>query len=466
MGFQLSFEKLLLLMVLLSIWFVVLLLEKIMPHQSAAMLVLCMMITYGILIFLASLHHRRKMARSEQSQSAAASLPASSYHPFVSIVVPAHNEAAVIAETVKNLLALDYDNCELWVMDDRSSDGTADVLKRLAQEYPPGRFHYFVRPETALPGKSAVLNDALEKVQGEVIAVFDADGRVKPDFLTHVIPFLAEPGIGALQVRKAIANSGTNLLTRCQHHEYLLDAYVQTGRDIIHGAVELRGNGQLIKRAALESVGGWTEETITDDLDLSTKLHLAGWDIRFLADATVEEEGIIRFKPLLKQRRRWAEGSLKRYLEYSVQMFTSPYISYRATMDMLAYFMKFLFPIWVATDFSLQILNLLAGEWPNHLISSLIVLPAMGVFFVSGLFLSIRHHERANPLQSLVWSVETAIYMLIIWVPVVMWITAKVLLSKDEGPLNWGKTEHLGTQAHIRASRLERLKSLLQRSGN
>lgn len=458
-GIQISLEKVILMALLLFIWVSVLVLEKYMPHQSAAIFVLMLIVLYGALIGAAHFHHRRKQAKGQGLYQ----LPTSDYHPYVSVVVPAHNEATVIADTVKNLMRLDYDRYDLWIFDDRSTDGTADVLAQLAKEY-PGRFRYVVRHPEALPGKSAVLNDALEQVDGEVIVVFDADARVQPDFLTRAVPYLAEPGVGAVQARKVIDNAGCNLLTRCQYNEYLLDSHFQTGRDIIRGAVELRGNGQLVKRVALQSVGGWTEDTITDDLDLSTKLHLAGWDIRFINDVTVHEEGILHFKPLLRQRRRWAEGSLKRYLEYAPLMVTSPHVSQRALMDMLAYFLEFLFPLWVGVDAMVQVLNLFWGEWPTHFTSSLIVFPGLVIFFVSGLYLAIRHYDRAGIGRSLVHAVETAIFLMVVWVPVVMWITFKVLVTKDEGPLNWGKTEHLGTQAEVvKASRLERIKQFIQR---
>lgn len=457
---HISFEKVLLLMVLVSIWSTVLVLEKLMPHHSAAVLILVFMMFYSMLIFIANLHHRRKLAKGIITTP-----DLSDYNPSVSIIIPAHNESSVISETVKNLMAIDYDNYDLLVIDDRSTDNTFAILEQLSHEFTgSSRFNYFRRNESAMPGKSAVLNDAMELANGEIIAVFDADGRVSPDFLKKTIPYMLDPDTGAIQVRKHIINSKVNLLTRCQHHEYLLDAHFQTGRNIIKGAVELRGNGQLIKRNAVQSVGGWNEDTVTDDLDLSTKLHLAGWDIRFIGDISVEEEGIISFKPLLRQRKRWAEGSLKRYLEHFVAIFTSPYASYRATLDMLAYFLKFLFPVWVTADVFFQLLNLALGEWPNHLISSLIMLPAVGIFFLSGLFVTIYQYERPGILKSFLWAVESAIYMLIVWVPVVMWIILKILLTRDEGPLNWGKTEHLGTQpVAVKLSRLRRLKNMLQK---
>ena len=78
----------------------------------------------------------------------------------------------------------------------------------------------------------------------------------------------------------------------------------------------MRGNGQFMRRTALESCGGWNEETITDDLDLTVRLHLDQWDIEFLAFPAVSEEGVTNARALWHQRNRWAEGGYQRYLDY------------------------------------------------------------------------------------------------------------------------------------------------------
>lgn len=127
--------------------------------------------------------------------------------------------------------------------------------------------------------------------KGEAILVFDADATVEPDFLKKLIPELEPKDVGAVQARKVIRNKNYNLLTRCQNNEYTMDTHFQVGRDSVKGAVELRGNGELIKREAVEDIGGWNNYTITDDLDMSTRLHIKGWNIRILSEAIVYEEG-------------------------------------------------------------------------------------------------------------------------------------------------------------------------------
>jgi 1,2-diacylglycerol 3-beta-glucosyltransferase len=287
------------------------------------------------------------------------------------------------------------------------------------------------------------LNDARQRVpHAEVLAIFDADAVVDSSFLNQLVPFLADDRVGAVQARKVMFNAGQNLLTRCQQYEYCMDAHFQSGRDVVHGAVELRGNGQLVKARALDDVGGWNEATVTDDLDLSTQLHLAGWDVRFARKVIVQEEAVPRFLPLLRQRRRWAEGSLVRYLTYAGRLLTSPHVSLRATVDMIAWFTQFLMPFWLLLDY-MMLGDALRGGYADsiHLISALLLLPLLSIFFTTSLLIGIRRFEPLSWWQALQWSCITGTYMTVVWVPIVFWVMLRILFRRHQG-LDWGKTAH------------------------
>lgn len=237
-------------------------------------------------------------------------------YPYISLLVAAKNEEAVIASLVKDLCSLDYpkDRYDLWFVDDNSTDRTPEVLAQLAKEYP--QLHIVRRAANAGGGKSGALNEVWEQTQGEIIAVFDADAQVPKELLRRVAPLFERETVGAVQVRKAIANSMTNLWTRGQTAEMAFDSYVQQQRIAIGGIGELRGNGQFVRRTALEHCGGWNEETITDDLDLTLRLHISRWDIDLLMTPPVGEEGVTTSTALWHQRNRWAEGGYQRYLDY------------------------------------------------------------------------------------------------------------------------------------------------------
>lgn len=156
------------------------------------------------------------------------------YKPFVTVMIPAHNEETVITNTVENILQMNYSNFDVIVIDDRSTDNTASVIKNLEQKYE--KVTALIRSKDAFPGKSAVLNDAFKIAKGEAILVFDADATVEPDFLSKLIPYLEPKDVGAVQARKVIRNKNQNLLTRCQNNEYTMDTHFQVGRDSVKGA--------------------------------------------------------------------------------------------------------------------------------------------------------------------------------------------------------------------------------------
>lgn len=361
------------------------------------------------------------------------------YKPFVSIMIPCHNEEGVIEHTVDNIRKMDYENFEIILIDDRSSDNTANIIHKLEEKY--NNVKAIVRTPDAFPGKSAVLNEAFEYAKGEAILVFDADATVDSDFLTKLVPHLEPKDVGAVQARKIIRNKNFNLLTRCQNNEYTMDTYFQVGRDSVKGAVELRGNGELIKRQALEDIGGWNNYTITDDLDMSTRLHIKGWDIRFCEDAKVYEEGIIYLWPLFRQRRRWLEGTIRRYLEYCGDVLTSKKMSLRASLDMTAYISEFIMPGWFIMELLIRTFKVLAKDAPTQtLYSSIFIGCFIGLGFFLGARYALRRYDNVPRLDATFEAFITSLYLFIIWFPLVLFICFKILFRPKD--MNWGKTAH------------------------
>ena len=361
------------------------------------------------------------------------------YKPFVTVMVPAHNEETVITNTVENILQMNYENFDVIVIDDRSTDNTATVIKNLEQKYE--KVTALIRSTDAFPGKSAVLNDAFKIAKGEAILVFDADATVEPDFLSKLIPYLEPKDVGAVQARKVIRNKNQNLLTRCQNNEYTMDTHFQVGRDSVKGAVELRGNGELIKRQALEDINGWNNYTIVDDLDMSTRLHIKGWDVRFCPEAIVYEEGISYIRPLYRQRRRWLEGTIRRYLEYAGDVLFSKKMSLRASLDMTAYISQFIMPGWFLMEILIRGFKVLAKQAPPHMLySSIFIGCVIGFGFFFGARYALRRYDYMPRLDATFEALETSIYLFIIWFPLVLYICFKILFMKKD--MNWGKTAH------------------------
>lgn len=385
---------------------------------------------YMLYMYIAIKHQKRKLKKNPPP-------PESCYRPFVSIMIPCHNEEAVIEETVKNMLEIDYNGFEIILIDDRSKDTTPEIIQRL--QGTNEKIKVLLRQEGEFPGKSAVLNDGMKLANGDVILVFDADARVAPDFIKKMVVKLEDKDVGAVQARKTIINARQNFLTACQYNEYIMDTHLQIGRDAVRGAVELRGNGEMIKREALLDINGWNNETITDDLDMSTRLHIKGWDIRFCPEAVVYEEGVVTFGALVKQRRRWVEGSIRRYLEYAEDVLFTEDMNLRVGFDLIAYISEFLLPFWLVAEIAIQAFRFVKG-YSNDILSSLFLVVCTAIFFASGLIYSLRKYSHYTCLRAIYEAVITALYVVTIWFPIVLFIILKIVFTKKT--MDWGKTTH------------------------
>lgn len=423
-------ERITLLIIISSLIAFLIIFQNYFNTIWAIVFLICFMALYSFYMYVVTKYRKRKERKNPIVLNY-------NYHPFVSILIPCHNEEEVIEKTALNVLELDYKDFEIILIDDRSTDSTSDIIKNLEKKYK--NIKALIRDKNATAGKSAVLNDALKIIKGEAILVFDADAKVHPDFLSKMMPYLEPADVGALQAQKVIMNKNQNFLTNCQYNEYILDTHFQAGRDAVRGAVELRGNGELIKLQAIKSINGWNEETIVDDLDMSTRLHIKGWDIRFCADCKVYEEGVIDFGALIRQRRRWVEGSIRRYLEYAYDVFTSKDMSLRVGFDLIAYITEFLLPFWVIAEILIQAFHFVKG-YENCILSSIALLIATGVFFAIGFIYSLRKYANYSILKASKEALVTSAYFLTIWFPIAMFIIFKVIFTKKT--MDWGKTSH------------------------
>ncbi len=429
-------ERIVLLSIITSMLVLLYFFQNHMNTPCALITILVFMTLYSAYMQIAFKHRVRKQRKNPVEKNY-------NYTPYVSILIPAHNEEDVIEKTIENISKIEYPKYEIIVIDDRSDDKTAQVLESICEKYK--NLKYFSRTKEAFPGKSAVLNDAMKIAKGDAILVFDADARVKPNFLRELIPALEPEQVGAVQARKVIINREQNFLTRCQDNEMAIDTHFQVGRDAVKGAVELRGNGELIKRTALEDVQGWNIYTITDDLDLSTRMQIKGWDVRFCPEVCVYEEGVPSYIPLVKQRRRWIEGSIRRYLEHFSDVLTSKDISLRVSLDMTAYITEFILPVWMVSEIAFQSYRYIKDD-PNWILSSMTLSGAMCVFFIIAFFYSLRKYVKLKPLENLKQSIATSLYIVVLWFPIAVFIVFKIIFMKNN--MDWGKTKHGNTNSH------------------
>ena len=236
-------------------------------------------------------------------------------HPFVSIMVPAHNEGVVIVKTVAALLAFDYpwDRYEIIVINDNSSDNSAALLKEI-QDNNPGRNLTVINTDsiTGGKGKSNALNIGYQQAQGEFIAIYDADNTPEHKALRYLAAELkADDSLGAVIGKFRTRNKEVNLLTQFINIETLSFQWMaQAGRWQLMKLCTIPGTNFILRRTIIEAIGGWDEKAVAEDTEISFRIYLMGYKIKFQPKAVTWEQEPQTLGVWFRQRTRWVKGNV------------------------------------------------------------------------------------------------------------------------------------------------------------
>ena len=367
--------------------------------------------------------------------------PVSDSMPMVSIIVPANNEENTIERCVETLSSLDYHvngrrNYEIIVVNDGSTDRTGEILEELVKRYR----HLKVvtrRAPFAFNGKGYALNDGVALADGDIIAVFDADARVEPDFLRNIVPYLDGDDVAGAQSRVRMYNADENLLTRMQDLEFaIFGNVIMRSRMNMDVPAFLGGNGQLVKRRVVEEIGGWDGYAVTEDLNLSVKLMLRGYHVRYSPEAEVFQEAVSEWPAFFRQRTRWLTGNLETLFVYLAPMIDAP-IALHRKLDAIFYLFSMIFIGFVMLGYIVFILNL-AGfgfKMEAPFIIGLISTVAFFPLTMSG----IRMDGYSIP-RTILLSIEYWAYCLYL-IPLFVAATVHMLRRRER---RWAKTVHRG----------------------
>lgn len=286
-----------------------------MERRVVALLLTAYFATLGILA-LFGVHRLFLTAAAWRSRRRGeAPLPQVTSWPSVVVQLPIFNEAFVAERLLSSAAALDYpaERLEIQVLDD-STDETTAILARTRDALPPGGPKItLVRRPARVGFKAGALREGLLASDAELVAIFDADFVPTPDFLRRTVPHLvADPRCGLVQARWSHLNRGHSMLTRAQ--AILLDAHFgieHEGRAARGACFNFNGTAGVWRRAAIESAGNWTDDTITEDLDLSYRAQMAGWSFRYLDAVLVPGELPETFSALRTQQARWVRGGIE-----------------------------------------------------------------------------------------------------------------------------------------------------------
>ena len=241
--------------------------------------------------------------------------------PPVTILVAAHNEEKVVADILTALMGVNYPKDKMVVVpvNDRSTDRTREIIDRFCEGH-PGRIHPFHR-NGGKGGKAAALKDAMELVETEVILIFDADYIPGCGLIKQLVAPFFDPEVGGVMGRVVPLNVGTNLLTRLLDLErsggYQVDQQARMNLRLVpqHG-----GTVAGVRLSALREIGGWNDNSLTEDTDLTYRLLLEGWKTVYQNRSECYEEVPETWQVRIKQIMRWAKGHNQVLAAYGLEL--------------------------------------------------------------------------------------------------------------------------------------------------
>ncbi|NVJ09540.1 glycosyltransferase [Myxococcus sp. AM001] len=234
--------------------------------------------------------------------------------PKVTIQLPIFNEMYVVERLVESVCRIDYprDLLEIQVLDD-STDETCGIARACVdRQRLKGHDIVYIHRTNRQGFKAGALENGLKLAKGQFVAVFDADFVPSPDFLTRTVPFFSDDKVGMVQVRWGHLNREFSLLTQAQ--SIFLDGHFiieHTARNRSGCFFNFNGTAGIWRRDTISDAGGWQHDTLTEDLDLSYRAQLKGWQFVFLPEVISPAEVPVDMNAFKSQQHRWAKGSIQ-----------------------------------------------------------------------------------------------------------------------------------------------------------
>jgi cellulose synthase/poly-beta-1,6-N-acetylglucosamine synthase-like glycosyltransferase len=254
----------------------------------------------------------RAKGQAEKAGQAPDKTPYQKDWPAVTVQLPVYNEVHVVERLLDAVAAFDYppDKLQIQVLDDSTDETTNLIRQRIAYHRERGVEIELVRRPDRSGDKAGALGYGLERARGEFISIFDADFLPGPDFLKRTLPAFTSPRVGVVQTRWAHLNENYSLLTQLQ--AFGLDAHFtieQVGRNTGGHFINFNGTAGVWRKACIQDAGGWQADTLTEDLDLSYRAQLKGWEFRYLEQVAAPAELPAAMNALKSQQFRWTKGA-------------------------------------------------------------------------------------------------------------------------------------------------------------
>ena len=356
-----------------------------------------------------------------------------SFRPFVSIIVPCYNEELTLDNCIKGLLNQSYDNYEILIVNDGSKDNTKAVGKGLEKEH-HGKIRFLDKPNG---GKASALNYGIERAKGSIIISIDADSIFVNDTVVQLVAPFEDPKVDAVTGNVRVSNTN-NLLTKSQSIEYLTGLNLEKRTFTELNCIQvISGCIGAFRKERLLDAGGYSSDTLIEDMDLTVTMAKRGCKIVYNPHAIAYTEAPETLGDLYKQRYRWGYGKWQVIKKHKDIILNKEYGSI-GTIG-IPYF---LVALWINILTAIIMGGLLVSAIiSNHLISyiSVLLVFSIPVLVIFCYVLYIDRNKDSNTLPLYV------IIQILYYPFVIMYCDVKAWIDFKRGvKTNWNKLKRLG----------------------
>ncbi len=355
-------------------------------------------ILYYVLSFTTILNYNKKSAKKKIKR-----------YPFVSIHIPTYNDIVAI-RCAKKCLKMDYpkEKYEIIIGDDCTDKKISNSIHEFADKH-PDMIKVTTRPNRK-GYKAGNLNNMMKYSKGEIFVVFDADFVAPKNFLRKTVPYFEDPKVGCVQTRMGFLNPGQNIITKCASGLLMIFHHFAIPLFNMGGFSLFCGSGGLIRRSALEEVGGWKEDNITEDCEFSVSILERGYKNIYLPNQVSSGEVPFTLKGFVKQQMRWSYGTTSTFINHFKSIMSTGHLKpHQKLLLLFCGFGYVMCPIIIAFTASGLVHTFLVPprppQWMDliHISSSFIILS--GFMFIG--FLSLIKEKKAIMFPSYVFGMLT-----------------------------------------------------------
>ena len=354
------------------------------------------------------------------------------YKPFVSVILPVYNEEKVIENTVSTILASNYTNYEIVIIDDGSTDRTRSILE---SNFNHLDHVHFISKENE--GKAASLNRGIQEAQGDIIITMDADTEINEEAISYLIRHFQDPMVSAVSGNVKVGNK-RKILSLWQHIEYVTSFNLEKrALQMINSITVVPGALGAWRKEDIEKVNLFEEETLAEDTDLTIKIIRTGKRIIFEEKAIGYTEVPTKLKDLTKQRLRWYFGILQSLWKHKDALFQRKYkgLAFVGIPNMM---FQITFQLLVPIIDILLIIALLTQTY--SLLIYILIFIAIDTFI--SLYAFKLERERLSPLRWII--IQRFAYRIFF-----AYITWKVVIKAIQGvSVKWGKLDRIGKKSY------------------